>query len=65
MSIIDATNLSETDKIEMIESKHLNSNILTIPHEKIPINEWFNPKHLLFAFPSLFPYGIGSVLDEN
>lgn len=62
---MDAIGLSDIDKIEMIESKNLNNNILTIPHEKTPMNEWFNPKQLLCAFPNLFPYGIGGIMNED
>ena len=29
------------------------------------MNELFNPKHLLYAFPTLFPYGIGGIMDES
>jgi hypothetical protein len=39
MSVLDATGLSEIDKIEMIQCKKINNNILTIPHGKTPINE--------------------------
>jgi hypothetical protein len=53
MSVLDATGLSEIEKIEMIQCKKINNNILTIPHGKTPINEWFNSKHLLYAFPTL------------
>ncbi len=65
MSVLDATSLSESDKIEMIQSKKINNNILTTPHGKTPINEWFNSKHLLYAFPTLFSYGTGGIMDEN
>jgi hypothetical protein len=65
ISFLDATGLSDIDKIEMIESKKLNNNILTIPHGKTPMNEWFNLQHLLCAFPTLFPYGIGGIMDED
>ena len=65
ISVLDATILSEKDKIEMIKYKHLNNKVLTIPCGKTPMNEWFNPAHLLYAFPSLFPYGIGGVMDES
>jgi hypothetical protein len=65
MNVLDATGLSESDKIEMIQFKKINNNILTIPHGKTPINEWFNSKHLLNAFSTLFPFGTDGIMDEN
>ena len=38
---------------------------LAVPHEPIPVNEFFNPTMLPMMYPTLFPYGIGGVEDKR
>ena len=37
---------------------------LAVPHEPIPVNEFFNPSLLPMMYPTLFPYGIGGAEDK-
>jgi len=38
---------------------------LAVPHEPVPVNEFFNPNLLPMLYPTLFPYGIGGVEDRR
>ena len=38
---------------------------VTMPHAEEPISEINNPGHLINAFPTLFPYGIGGIGDQR
>ena len=38
---------------------------LAVPHEPIPVNEFFNPSLLPMMYPTLFPYGIGGAEDKH
>ena len=38
---------------------------LTVPHEPVPVNEFFNPMLFPMLYPTLFPYGIGGVEDKR
>ncbi len=38
MSVLDPTCLSDTAQIDMIQSKKMNNNLLTIPHGKRQMN---------------------------
>lgn len=38
---------------------------LAIPHEPVPVNEFFNPSLLPMMYPTLFPYGIGGAEDKR
>ena len=38
---------------------------LAVPHEPVPVNEFFNPSLLPMLYPTLFPYGIGGVEDRR
>jgi hypothetical protein len=38
---------------------------LAVPHEPVPVNEFFNPSLFPMLYPTLFPYGIGGVEDKR
>ena len=38
---------------------------LAVPHEPVPVNEFFDPSLLPMLYPTLFPYGIGGVEDRR
>ena len=37
---------------------------LAVPHESVPVNEFFNPVLFPMLYPTLFPYGIGGIEDK-
>ena len=69
LNTIDPISLSMSDKINIIKEKTINKDnfkkILTISHDTKPIQEWYNPNHLLYAYPTLFPYGVGGLMDSR
>lgn len=38
---------------------------LSVLHEPVPVNEFFNPSLLPMMYPTLFPYGIGGAEDKH
>jgi len=38
---------------------------LAVPHEPVPVNEFFDPSLFPMLYPTLFPYGIGGVEDKR
>ena len=68
MSIIDQINVLKNKKSSNRKSTIISDDIPTnknilIPHGSIPVCEINNPNHLMCAYPTLFPYGIGGIMD--
>jgi hypothetical protein len=68
MSIIDQINVFKNKKSSNRKSTIISDDIPTnknilIPHGSIPVCEINNPNHLMCAYPTLFPYGIGGIMD--
>ena len=38
---------------------------LAVPHEPVPVNEFFSPSLFPMLYPTLFPYGIGGIEDRR
>lgn len=38
---------------------------LAVPHEPVPVNEFFDPNLFPMLYPTLFPYGIGGIEDRR
>ncbi len=68
----ESMDLTLLDQIKSLKNEYIRkysheiSNMfIRVPHTDIPVREINNPDHLLGAYPCLFPYGIGGIMDIN
>jgi hypothetical protein len=52
------------DQITNILHKKSKEHVMKIRHTSTPMNEW-DPKHLLYSYPTLFPYGLFGIMDHR
>jgi len=70
LDLIEEINLLKKSHIKKTKINKHDANcdpsiFITIPHGESPISEINNPGHLINAYPTLFPYGIGGIQDPR
>ncbi|KAJ3911578.1 hypothetical protein F5877DRAFT_93758 [Lentinula edodes] len=66
--IADVDANATINELRAAAMRHIKSNggsYVEIPHESVPMNEFFNPSLFPMIYPTLFPYGIGGFEDYH
>ena len=62
---VDANAPASDLKAAALRHFKLGKGFLAVPHEPVPVNEFFNPTLFPMLYPTLFPYGIGGLEDKR
>jgi len=62
---IDAHAPSHQLKAAALQHVKHGGSFIEVPHDPIPVNEFFNPSMFPMLYPTLFPYGTGGFEDKR
>lgn len=66
--VSDVDGNSSTSQLKAAALRHLSqqgSAYIEVPHDPLPINEFFNPELFPMIYPTLYPFGIGGFEDKS